>query len=55
MKADNLFSFLGGALIGAAAAILFAPESGEETHKKIKESIDKEYNELKEKIEKLKD
>ena len=47
MKADNLFSFLGGALIGAAAAILFAPESGEETRKKIKESIDKEYNELK--------
>ena len=31
MKAYYFFSVLGGALIGAAAAILFAAESGEDT------------------------
>ncbi len=54
MKSDNLFSFLGGVLVGAAVAILFAPESGEETRKKIKGTFDKEYQNLKEKINHLK-
>ena len=54
MKSDNLFSFLGGVLVGAAVAILFAPESGEETRKKIKGTFDKEYQNLKEKISHLK-
>ena len=54
MKSDNLFSFLGGVLVGAAVAILFAPESGEETRKKIKGTFDKEYQNLKEKINRLK-
>ena len=57
MKADSLFSlftFLGGALVGAAVAILFAPESGDETRRKIKDSFDKEYQNLKEKINRLK-
>ena len=49
MKTDNLFSFLGGALIGAAFAILFAPESGDETRRKIKDTFDKEYQNLKDK------
>ena len=53
MKTDNLFTFLGGMLVGAAVAILFAPESGEETRKKIKDTFDKEYQSLKDKINSL--
>jgi gas vesicle protein len=37
MKALNiLYAFLGGALVGCAAAVLFAPEKGEDTREKIK-------------------
>ncbi len=50
MKSDNLFTFIGGVLVGAAVAILFAPESGDETRKKIKETFDKEYQSLKNRI-----
>ena len=53
MKTDNILTFLGGALVGAAVAILFAPESGEETRKKIKDTFDKEYQNLKDKISNL--
>ena len=53
MKTDNLFTFLGGMLVGAAVAILFAPESGEETRKKIKDTFDREYQGLKDKINNL--
>lgn len=53
MKTDNLFTFLGGVLVGAAVAILFAPESGEETRKKIKDTFDREYQGLKDKINNL--
>jgi len=54
MKTDTLFAFIGGALVGAAAALLFAPESGEETRKKIKDSVDNEYQALKKKYEEYK-
>ena len=54
MKPDSLFTFLGGVLVGAAVAILFAPESGDETRRKIRDSFDKEYQSLKEKINRLK-
>ncbi len=50
MKGEHLFSFLGGALVGAAIAILFAPEAGDETRKKIKDTFDKEYQDLKTKF-----
>ncbi len=50
MKCDNFFAFLGGLLVGAGAALLFAPESGAETRKKIKNTFEKEYQNLKEKI-----
>lgn len=50
MKGETFFAFLGGLLVGAGAALLFAPESGEETRKKIKNTFDKEFNTLKEKI-----
>lgn len=50
MKCDNFFAFLGGLIVGAGAAILFAPESGAETRKKIKNTFEKEYQNIKEKI-----
>lgn len=54
MKSDTFFAFIGGAIVGAAAALLLAPESGEETRKKIKESVDTEYQALKKKYEEFK-
>jgi len=54
MKTDTLFAFIGGAVVGAAAALLFAPESGEETRKKLRESVDTEYQALKKKYEEFK-
>lgn len=36
MKSLNiLYAFLGGAIVGCAAAILFAPEKGEDVRKRI--------------------
>lgn len=36
-----LYAFLGGALVGAAAAVLLAPASGEDTRNQIKETLRK--------------
>jgi gas vesicle protein len=36
-----LAAFLGGAVVGGILGVLFAPESGEETRKKIVEALEK--------------
>ena len=35
-KRQILYAFLGGAIVGAGAALLFAPEKGEEVRERIK-------------------
>jgi gas vesicle protein len=47
-----LFAFLGGAIAGAVAGILFAPKSGEETRRELKRYARKTEEEL---IEKAKE
>lgn len=42
MSNSTLFyAFLGGALVGAAAAVLYAPEKGSELRRKLKETLQK--------------
>lgn len=48
-----LMTFLTGAAIGAGLALLFAPQTGEETRKKIKDSYDKVSDDVKESYEKF--
>ncbi|MCF0166112.1 MAG: YtxH domain-containing protein [Bacteroidales bacterium] len=54
MKTSTFFAFLSGALVGAAAAILYAPQSGEKTRQQLSEGIDKEYQKIKVQLEKAK-
>jgi gas vesicle protein len=54
MKCKGLLAFVGGALAGAAAAILLAPDSGENTRKKLKEKAQREYDHLKDKLARVK-
>ncbi len=36
-----LYAFIGGAIVGAGAALLFAPEKGEDLRRRIKEILRK--------------
>jgi gas vesicle protein len=48
-----VFTFLTGAALGAGLALLFAPQSGEETRKKMKEVGEKLSDDLKENYDKI--
>lgn len=43
-----MFAFLVGGLIGAGLALLYAPASGEETRRRIREQMDSRISDLKE-------
>lgn len=47
------FSFLTGAALGAGLALLFAPQSGKETRKQIKDLSDKMGSDVKDEAEKI--
>lgn len=47
------FSFLTGAAIGAGLALLFAPQSGEQTRKQIKDFSEKLGGEVKDGVDKV--
>lgn len=49
----TLVTFLTGAALGAGLALLFAPQSGEETRKKIKEVSDKVSDDVRDNYEKV--
>lgn len=52
MSAGNsVFSFIAGAIAGAVAAILFAPDSGERTRAKIRRGISDATGRARRKIE----
>lgn len=39
MKVDSLFAFVAGAAAGLTLGLLFAPEKGEDTRRKLKETV----------------
>lgn len=53
MKNSGLLAFIGGAVAGAAAALLLAPKSGEQTRKEMKDIIDEHISYAKEKCAKF--
>ena len=54
MKPGIIFAFIGGALDGAAAALLMAPDSGVNTRRKIREKAEAEYEAAREKFNRIK-
>lgn len=50
---SGLIYFLAGAAIGAGLALLYAPQAGVETRKKIKETSEKVTDDVKEHYEKI--
>ena len=47
MKGSSFFALLTGAAAGLCAGFLLAPESGEETRRKIRKVVDEEYDKVK--------
>ena len=55
MKNQALIAFLSGAIVGAAAALLFAPEKGSVARKKIKKAFKDEKDKISGMIDQLKE
>jgi gas vesicle protein len=53
MKQSHIYAFLGGVLVGGIIALLFAPDEGTETRKKLCRKLDEGNNFTKEQIEHL--
>ncbi len=51
--ASSFLTFLSGAAIGAGLALLFAPQSGKETRKQIKDAAGKAADEMMDQSEKM--
>lgn len=49
----NACALIGGAIIGAAVALLMAPKSGEDTRKMIREFVDDELEKAKKNCRKI--
>ena len=54
-RSNTVIGILAGAAIGAAVGILFAPDKGEKTRKKIKDGFDNQKDELQNKFNQLSD
>ncbi|AXG73665.1 YtxH domain-containing protein [Flavobacterium arcticum] len=52
-KTDTLVAMVAGAAIGAVVGILFAPDEGSKTRKRIKEGYDSKKDELHDKLHEL--
>lgn len=55
MKGDSLFALIAGAAAGLTLGLLFAPEKGEETRRKVKEAASEGWDNAKETFDDLKD
>lgn len=55
MKNNSFFAFVAGALAGAAIALLLAPDSGENTRRKLKQAASDGLDAASEKAESLKE
>lgn len=54
MKANSFFALLTGLAAGAVLGVLFAPDKGEESRKKVKKTAEDCLDKMKEKLSDLK-